>query len=168
MIAAFFLRPYIGLLAGMVQASDGSGLGLGIEGGLSANMSRTRLSLMASYSKLSSETAVDTTAGASGGGYTPGQVPATRSLDALSFAFGPSIGFGHSEVGFWLGTSLHTSDRATDNAGYTLEEYPSRWVFLCGGGMGWNWEKMGLCFLVDRHMGEGGLWLFAGKVKFFP
>lgn len=168
MIATFFLKPYIGLLAGMVQASDGSGLGLGVEGGLSANMARARLTLMASYSKLSSETIFDTTAGASGGGYAPGQVPAIRSLDALDFAFGPSLVFGHSEAGLWLGTSLHTSDKVTDDAGYTLEEYPSKWVFLAGAGMGWNWEKMGLWFLVDRHMGEGGMWVFAGKVKFFP
>ncbi len=167
-MSVFFLRPFFGLLAGMVQTADGSGLGMGIEGGFSVGSQRTRLSLFASYSKLSSETIVDTNVSASGGGYTPGQVPATRSLDALDFALGPSLALGHSEVGLWLGTSLHTSDKLTDEAGYTLDEYPSRWSFLAGGGLGWNWGKMGLWFLVNRHMGTGGLWLFAGKIRFFP
>ncbi|MEO0249315.1 MAG: hypothetical protein ABIN58_07160 [candidate division WOR-3 bacterium] len=164
----FFLRPFFGLLAGMVQASDGSGLGLGVEGGLSAGGPRTRLSLFASYSKLSSETTVDTTAIPYGGGYTPGQVPAIRSFDALNFALGPSLALGRSEIALWLGTSLHASGRLTDEAGYTLDEYPSKWVFLAGGALGWNWEKMGFSIFVDRHIGDGGLWLFAGKIRFFP
>lgn len=168
MITTLFLRPYFGLLAGMVQVADGSGLGLGVEGGLSANIARTRLTLIASYSKLSAEIMVDTAALAFGGGYAPGPVPAVRSFDALDLAFGPSLVIGSSELGFWLGSSFHSADRITDEAGYTLREHPSRWVFLAGGGIGWNWQKTGLWFFVDRHMGEGGLWFLGGKVKFFP
>ncbi len=164
----FFIKPYIGLLAGVVQAADGSGLGIGVEGGVSAGGPRARLSLSASYSKLSSETTVDTTAIPSGGGYSPGQTQAIRSFDALNFVVGPSLVLGRSETGLWVGTSLHTSEKLTDEAGYTLNEYPSRWVFLAGGGFGWNWEKMGFLLLLDRHMGDGGLWLFAGKIRFFP
>ena len=167
-MAMFFIRPCIGLLAGMVQASDGSGLGIGVEGGLSAGGPRALLSLSASYSKLSSETVVDTTAIPSGGGYVPGQALATRSFDALNFVAGPSLVIGRSETGIWVGTSLHASEKLTDEAGYTLDEYPSRWVFLAGGGLGWNWEKMGLSLFVDRHVGDGGLWLFAAKIRFFP
>lgn len=170
MIATFFLKPYIGLLAGMAQAADGSGLGIGVEGGLSAGAQRTRLVFLASYSKLSSETIVDTVATGSGGGYLPGEIPATRSMDALDFALGPSMVFGRLETSLWLGTSFHSSHRATDNTGYTLEEYLSHWVFLAGGGLGWNWEKMGLCLFLNRHMGqrEDGLWVIGGKLKLYP
>jgi len=169
MITAFLISPYIGLLAGMTQVADGSGMGFGVEGGLSVNIAKARFTARVSYSKLSSETTVDTSAQAFGGGYTPpGQVRAFRSLDAIDFAFGPSLAFGSAEAGFWLGTSLHTSDKLTDEAGYSLEEYPSRWVFLAGGGMGWNWQKFGLWLFVDRHTGEGGVWFFGGKVKLFP
>ncbi|MGB9589277.1 MAG: hypothetical protein ACP5QG_04800 [candidate division WOR-3 bacterium] len=168
MIHPFYLRTFFGLLAGMVQAPDGSGLGLGVEGGLLANTQRARFSIFASYSKLSSETTFDTTASISGGGYVPGQIPATRSLDALNFTLGPSVILGRSEISLWLGTSFHTSERVTDDAGYTLDEYPSKWVFLGGGGLGWNWEKLGLCLFVDRHMGDGGLWILGGRARFFP
>ncbi|MEO0180108.1 MAG: hypothetical protein ABIM74_05615 [candidate division WOR-3 bacterium] len=169
MTAFFFLRPYIGLMAGLAQASDGSGMGMGIEGGLWAGNPRARLTLMVSYSKLSVEGSFDTTATPAGGGdQGPSEVPATRSLDAIDLALGPSICIGRSEIGLRFGSSLHTGERVSDDAGYTLKEYPSTWSFLWGGGFGWNWDKFGLWFFADQHTGRRGLWVFGAKARLFP